>query len=560
MKYNNIKNLVLLFAIFLVAATGCKKTDFAINTNPDDITASTVDYRTVLPTAQTVSATIIDGGSFKFLQNWMGYWARSGSFQDITDEETYTFDNDFNVAVWNNLYSNATNYDFVAQKAKANGAGAYEAIGRIMRSLNFQMLVDVYGNIPYKQALQGTANTTPAYDKAEDIYKDLLRQCDTAIALLKDPILGSADRNGNLATNDLIYKGNATLWIKFANTFKLRLLIHAYRVTNFDIAGEIAIINAEGTGFINSASEQAILNPGYEDTKPTPFYRAYVKTEAGITANLGNLTRANAYSVGPFPYPNIGANGYYQWTNDPRLARLYVPSNTGQRGIPYGELALSGGPNEGSKTSTIDGPGHIPNGSASRAWILTATESLFLQAEARERNIITGGTSARELLRQAITSSFVWFNAAYPPIRNVANTADSIIFTPEFSADSMVRYNATYPDVDYDGVSQGAGLPAGGIYTILSQKWFAMNGINVLEIWTDFRRTDVVYGEGGGFAPGPPISFNPGNSKSEIPNRLFYPQNEYNYNAANVAAEGTIKVFPSENLAAGSGRIFWDVN
>jgi hypothetical protein len=87
-----------------------------------------------------------------------------------------------------------------------------------------------------------------------------------------------------------------------------------------------------------------------------------------------------------------------------------------------------------------------------------------------------------------------------------------------------------------------------------------MNCVNVLETWTDFRRTNVVYGLGGGFAAGPPISFNPANSKSEIPNRLFYPQNEYNYNATNVAAEGTIKVFPSENLAAGSGRIFWDVN
>jgi len=539
MKYNSIKMLVLLFTIFLVTATGCKKTDFAINTNPNDFTASTVDFRTVLPSAQATSATIFNGGTFKFLQNWMGYWARSGSFQDITDEETYTFDNDFNVQVWNNLYLNATNYDFVAQKAKSNKAGIYEAIGRIMRSVNFQMLVDVYGNLPYKQALKGTEISTPAYDKAEDIYKDLLRQCDTAIALLKDPILSSVENNGNLAINDFIYKGNTTKWIKFANTFKLRLLVHAYRVTGLDIAGEIAIINAEGTGFISSAAEEAIMNPGYVDTKPTPFFRSYVRTEAGITANLGNLSRANAYSVGPFPGPGVG---YYQWNGDPRLARLYVPSTTGQRGIPYGELSVAGGPNEGSKTSTVGGPGLIPDGSASRAWIFTATESLFLQAEARERGILTTGASADNLLKDAVRASFVFLGLT------AAN------------ADTYITNNATYPDVDYNGVPQGPGLPAGGIFTILSQKWFAMNGVNVLETWTDFRRTNVVYGEGGGFAPGPPISFNPANSKSEIPNRLFYPQNEYNYNAANVAAEGTIKVFPSENLAAGSGRIFWDVN
>ena len=52
--------------------------------------------------------------------------------------------------------------------------------------------------------------------------------------------------------------------------------------------------------------------------------------------------------------------------------------------------------------------------------------------------------------------------------------------------------------------------------------------------------------------PGPPISVEPANTATEIPLRLLYPQGEFNYNAENVAAEGTVNVF--------TNKIFWDLN
>jgi hypothetical protein len=115
-----------------------------------------------------------------------------------------------------------------------------------------------------------------------------------------------------------------------------------------------------------------------------------------------------------------------------------------------------------------------------------------------------------------------------------------------------MSYNAGYPDVDYTAGPLAPGLPGGGLYTILSQKWFALNMIAPYELWTDYRRTGIVYGVGGGFDPGPTLSVDPGRTSATIPVRLFYPQSEYNYNAANVAAEGAVNVF--------TGRIFWDLN
>lgn len=525
------KILLLPIALLIMSVVGCSKNEFT-NTNPNNITASTVDYRSVLPAQQQrlVSTTASD---YRFLQYWMGFWARSGSFQSITDEEIYDFQNTFNVQLWNNNYSIATNFDFVINKAKADNEAKYESIARIMKAQNIQTLVDIYGNIPYKQAFKGNDNRTPAYDNGRDIYVDLLRQLDTAITLMKSPAAANILANVGIETNDIVFQGNSTKWIKYANTLKLRLLIHVFAVPGFDIAGEMTKITTEGTGFMDDASEPAV-NPGYIAIKPNPFYRTYVITEAGSLAGSGNLSRANIYAVG------TTNNGYYQARLDPRVDRFYVKpaAAVNHRGIAFGEVSGVNPGNGGSLLSLVSGPGLVPDGAASRAWLITAAESFFLQAEARQRNLLTGGTgTAASALTAGIRSSFRFLGLT------------------QAQADAYILANAGRRDVDL-----AAGIAMNDpIFTILSQKWFALNAIATLEVWTDYRRTDIVYGVGippatnaGIFAPGPPISVNPTNTSTKIPVRLFYPQSENLYNAASLATQGTINRFTS--------RIFWDIN
>ncbi len=549
MRLLKIKNAVLFTALATVVATGCKKEDFAINTNPDDVTASTVDFKAVLPASLSTTASI-QANQWAFLQRWLGYWARSGSYQDATDEESYDFTNDFGAGIWTNLFGNANNYNFVQTVAHEREAGFYEAIARIMKAQNFQMLVDIYGNIPYSEAFKGGTIRTPKYDEDLEIYKDLFRQLDTAITLLKDPVASAADNNPAIATNDLVFQGNATNWVKYANSLKLRLLMHTGN-TNFAGASEIntfvaginqveemAKITATGAGFLG-AGLNAHINPGYNDTKPNPFYRQYQKTETGAVASAGDYTKANAYAVGPSPF---GADGYYGLNGDDRVDRFYVKPGTAtiHRGIRYGELASVNPLNTGSALSNVYGPGLLPNGASSRAWIFTGFESLFLQAEAARRGLLTG--NANSLLTDAIRESFVWLGL---------KTTD---------ADDYIAYNVGYPDVDFNAASRGAGLPAGGMYTIMSQKWFALNAVATLEVWTDHRRTNMAYGVAVGYTKGPPISINPANTKTALPIRLFYPQAEYSLNSANALGEGaTINVFTGGGLT-GKNRIFWDQN
>ncbi len=528
MKLNNIKTTVLGVSMLAAAAVGCKKSDFAINDNPNDLTESTIDYKTILPAAQANTAAFV-ASDWKWLQGWMGYWSRSGSFQAISDEESYNFQTDFSVFVWNDLYRNITNYNVIKQKGHAANSGIYEGIARIMMAHDYAMLVDVYGNVPYSEALQGNGNLTPKYDKGIDIYKDLFKQIDTAFLLFSDKYTPGGTGanatlfNADLAKFDLAYAGDTTKWKKLGNTIKLRMLIHAYAVPGFPITDEMAKINASGVGYI-SANEEFQINPGYTSAKPNPYYRTYVTSESGTATTNFSLVKANSYATG---LDGSGTDGYYGINGDPRLSRFYVQNENGYQGIPYG--TPSGDPLQaGNFLAGVNGPGLIPTGATSRAWILTSMESLFLQAEARNRGIITTGTSAKDLYEAGVKRSFVWLGLT---------EADAITY---------LTTNGTSPDVVYGGDGDD------GLYAILSQKWFGLNAIAPYEVWADYRRTSIVYGQKVGYDPGPPLSVNPARSSNVIPVRLLYPQNEYNFNAANVAGEGTVNQFTS--------KIFWDIN
>ena len=107
----------------------------------------------------------------------------------------------------------------------------YKAIAKIMKVYIFQNLVDSYGNVPYSQALKGSAADQilkPAYDDQKTIYEDLVVQLDAAMELINSAP-GDAEEVGDY---DIVYHGDMSLWLKFANTLKLRILINQSDMAN----------------------------------------------------------------------------------------------------------------------------------------------------------------------------------------------------------------------------------------------------------------------------------------------------------------------------------------
>jgi hypothetical protein len=101
-----------------------------------------------------------------------------------------------------------TEGDKIAQKNRL-------AIIDLLQVYAYQRLVDMFGNVPYTEAMN-IDNYSPAYDDAFTIYKDLISRAKSALSTLNDA-------EGSFASADLYYGGDVSMWKKFASTLLVKL-------------------------------------------------------------------------------------------------------------------------------------------------------------------------------------------------------------------------------------------------------------------------------------------------------------------------------------------------
>jgi len=500
-----MKRIIFSFAAFaFLAIAGCKKDLLDINTNPNSATYSTPQL--TMPLALDGAARVSQTQFFS-LAYWTGYWATSSGFSKPTETYTYNITSSFQSGAWDALYDNIADFDYIEKSAVEQNLPVYRAIAMVMKAYDFHQLVDLWGDVPYTEALQGAANTAPKYDQGQAIYEDLVMQIDTAITIFKSPaasasISVSTDMSkillfGNiLKSNDPSGSSTAFLnmWIKFANTLKLQLLINQSQISGREayIKGELAGLSAND--FL-TLGEDAVVNSGYQAStgKTNPFYGAFYKSP-GSAADNYNSIRASDYAAKA-----------YTANNDPRVSYYY---NKGSQATYLGSVF---GDPTGTNNAAAVGTGLL--NVTGNAIIMIASESLFLQAEAAQRGYVSG--SAKQMFQDAVLASFQY-----------DNVADASTAVEKYLAQSS-------SDVNWD-------LATDKIKLIITQKWFALNGIDILSSYNDLRRTGY---------PNVPLSTDP-NSAGKMPVRILYPQREITTNGASVSAQGSVDPFTT--------TVFWD--
>lgn len=109
----------------------------------------------------------------------------------------------------------------------------------VMQTLAYIDLVNIFGNVPYTEALN-FENPQPAYDDAETIYMSQLDSLNTAISNF------DASANG-FGSADVYFNGDINMWVKFANSLKMRIGIMLADVN--PSAAEAAITSAAPNAF-----------------------------------------------------------------------------------------------------------------------------------------------------------------------------------------------------------------------------------------------------------------------------------------------------------------------
>jgi hypothetical protein len=543
-----MKKYILMTAVFLAAGiTGCKKNYLSQEVNPNQPSVTTPQLSlagALVSTAAVISTNYNEYGV------WAGYWTTSGNYVPNQSINEYQFTNSsFDTQIgglWINLYSNLTNYNTLQTVSAASSSFAYfQAIAMIMKAYDFEQLVDNYNDVPYSQAFKPSSILFPAYDKASDIYHDLGKQLDAAIALINKNTAAS-----NPGSSDIVFGGNMTSWKKFANSLKLRLAIHVSSApaplgASDPLVTDLA--STAGEGYLDGSTE-ATANPGYIKalassgaTQQNPFWDTYGLDVNGNPPFNAVYWRANDFSV-----------KFLQNTNDPRVYGFYAPT-TGTwpaiviRGNVFGDVS----PNDQANPNTSGiGPGLLKSPSQNTV-LFSGAESLFLQAEALLNGFITSAsttpyTTPQQLYEAGITASFVDAQAGgtYTPVpadnTGAPITAGQTPQTPDFvytppTAAASQALAVTYYSQNINNVGWAAS--PNKQQAIITQKWVALNGYFNLEAYNEYRRTGI---------PALPSSIDPAAISQTLPTRIFYPISELTSNQANLAKEPAVNPFTSK--------------
>ncbi|HVZ97683.1 MAG TPA: SusD/RagB family nutrient-binding outer membrane lipoprotein [Chitinophagaceae bacterium] len=475
--YNQKKFVTALIACLLISGISCRKI-LDINHDPNNPSLDVGTPKIVFPVA-VMGVAAEEGGDLALIGGILGEYvtqaAAASQYKNIDQYDLKT--TDFN-AQWTNLYAfGLKNLQFVIDKANAAKDWNFYLMGTVVKAYAAALLVDIYDKIPFSEALQGVNNLTPHFDDGYTVYKALIAEIDTA--LNKDFSAATAIdlRATNEGNVDLLFGGDIEKWKAFANTLELKLYLRMINSKPAEAQAGIEALYARNAQFLE------------QDAKVTGFIDAASQSNPLYEQNIrqlntgGNLVASRTFLT------------YLQANGDPRAVNFFGANPTG---LDQGDFlntsaaALNASVFKESPTDPVV--------------FLSAAESYFLQAEARERYF--SGDGAKALYDQGVMAEFAALGQ---------------------DASSFIASGGAY---EYPSGTMDENMEA-----ILTQKWTSnAYGVHFIEGWLDRNRTGLpktspVYSTDPSYIPGEfVVSKNSLLSAGQFPKRLVFPDVEISTN------------------------------
>lgn len=487
----------LILLVLTASLAGCKEW---LDVNKDESSPEDVPMAMLLPTIEKNAAASLSAATG--LGQDLGVYTHQLS----TREEANIYGADGNEYYidggWSTMYNTTMqNLEKVLVKAEEQQAPYYSGIAKIIKAYMFSQFVDVFADIPFSEANQKDKGVLyPKFDKGETIYPELFKLLDAGIADLKKPKGGIYP-----GTDDLIFGGSATNWIKTANTIKLKLY-NQIRLVDATVGPKITALLAVNTDLI-SANTQNFIFP--YTTKRTPDERnpAFVETY--------EATQKSTHMSPWFFEIMMGINPLFSGISDPRIpyyfykqlnntqtgkdgnsfeyrvggfTTIYFGSNGPDRDRSqdksisvYGIYPVGGRYDEGDATTV----GATSGTGAAPYRFITYADRLFIEAELMAAGVITGDAKAK------LTAAM---NEAFKQVDYVVAKVAPTQTVPVIATDAKTTTYKTKILALYD-----AGDANKKMEIIMTQKWISSFG-SYIDQYTDYRRT------------GYPVMFDPNNT------------------------------------------------
>lgn len=215
--------------------------------------------------------------------------------------------------VYQNFFLGAAcNVPDLLEKAEAEGAYHYMGAALTLKSMGFIMMVDLYGEMPYTDAVG--ANYAPFYDNGDDIYHGCLEDIDKAIEYFK---MTQEPGATPLADGDCWCNGDPNAWIRLCYGLKARWLNNLTKTGEFNADAVLAALEQAPT----SNAQNVTMRHYNVATAGTCFTvgDAYGPNTTWDSWGWGNGQRLNRY------YVNLLTNFKGTGVEDPRADKL-IPS------------------------------------------------------------------------------------------------------------------------------------------------------------------------------------------------------------------------------------------
>ena len=376
---------------------------------------------------------------------------------------------------WTALYNTLMDMKELENKAAASGSQTYVGVSKLLQAHAFSVITDMFGDVPFSEALQGRTNITPAYDKQENIYPALITMIDEGLTALS---AGTETISG-----DVVYGGDVAKWKKYGNSLKLRLLNHlSSRQPN-----AAANFLASNPSLIDTSVDDAKVVFGSVAANANPIYQFDVlsgRSDQAVSSTIVDKMKAlSDPRVGVYfePVANnvLGLKGQY-WGNAPGNDEEDSKKNRYSRvGSAYASIKAPVVLMSAAEVNFIKAEVYYraSNAASAQAAYQAAITQDFaalglsssVTAYLANANVAYNGTLQRIMEQKWITmfqasyESWVdWRRTGYPALTPAANNATS----------NVIPRNLPYPDVEIN--SNRANLVAGpGIpipYTGLSNR------------------------------------------------------------------------------------------
>ncbi len=316
-RYAKLALSALLPAMLLA---GCSDWLTAPKAKTDPNNPTTAGRDQLLVGVETAQTTLQTGDLARTLSLWVQ--SMSGTQRQYSLLDNYQFDEDAYSADWSLVYTGGGLIDIRTIESQALEAGdsLYAGVGYVLEALTMGTAADVWGDIPYSQAVSDSV-LTPELDPQQQVYAMVQAKLDTAIAFLRcTASTCTGPRGADLWYGQDDDTDDAAQWTELAHTLKARYYMHTAEVD----PGAYTLALAQADSGISSPANDLVSYQSNDPNEWNLWYQFMVIQRSGYTG------------AGQFMVNLLKSD------DDPRLQRYFAPNSGGEIvGAPPGGGAVS---------------------------------------------------------------------------------------------------------------------------------------------------------------------------------------------------------------------------